>query len=359
MKRNTLTLSGAIIFSGLVAGFALSSCKGNASEKESAKLSEISPLTAEEQEELKTQASGIFASVSTLPDEKISSEMIMLGKTLYFDNRLSKNETISCASCHKLDKYGVDNLSLSPGDTKELGGRNSPSSYYAFAHTVQFWDGRAKDVEEQAGGPLLNPVEHAIPDKAFLEKRLRGIETYKVMFAKAFPNAKEPITFDNITKAIGAFERQLKPASRFDKWLDGDDNALTIDEKVGLKTFMETGCITCHNGVAVGGGMFQKFGLFGNYWELTKSKKIDFGRHDVTKNESDKYFFKVPSLRNVAMTYPYFHDGSIDKLEDAIRIMAKLQNNKDLSDKEVGEIATFLKSMTMELDDHTKQLIQQ
>jgi cytochrome c peroxidase len=359
MKRQNSLFSGAIILSSLALGITLFSCKGKSAAQEDAKLSDISPLTEEQLKELKEQANGIFASITTLPDEKISDDLILLGKKLYYDNRLSKNETVSCASCHKLEAYGVDNLSFSPGDTKELGGRNSPSSYYAFAHAMQFWDGRVKDVEEQAGGPIMNPVEHNIPSQSFLEKRLRGVDEYKTLFSKAFPETVQPITFNNITKAIGAFERQLKPESRFDKWLDGDDNALTIDEKVGLKTFMETGCITCHNGVTIGGGMFQKFGLFGNYWELTKSKKVDFGRYDVTKTETDKYFFKVPSLRNVAMTYPYFHDGSVDNLEETVRIMAKLQNNKDLTDKEVAEITAFLKSLTMELDEKTKALIKQ
>lgn len=359
MKKQKMILTRTTILMSFVIGATLFSCKGNAGEKEKASLEDISPLTEQEQKELKEQASGIFASISTVPEGEFSDDMIELGKKLYFDKRLSKDQTISCASCHQLDKYGVDNLPFSPGDTKELGGRNSPSSYYAFTHAMQFWDGRAKDVEEQAGGPVLNPVEHNIPNKAFLEKRLRGVEEYKTLFAKAFPNTAEPVTFDNVTKAIGAFERQLKPASRFDKWLDGDDNALTVDEKVGLKTFMETGCITCHSGVAVGGGMFQKFGLFGNYWELTKSKKVDFGRHDVTKEEGDKYFFKVPSLRNVVMTYPYFHDGSVEKIEDVVRIMAKLQNNQDLTDQQVSEIVTFLKALTMEMDDKTKKLITQ
>ena len=350
-------ISSAVIATGLVLGTTLFSCKSNSSEQEDVQLTEISPLSAEDEQALKEQATSLFGSVSSLPADKSSAEMIALGKALYFDTRLSKDQTISCASCHKLDAYGVDNLPFSPGDTKELGGRNSPSSYYSSLHTMQFWDGRAKDVEEQAGGPILNPVEHNVPNKAFLEKRLREVAEYKTMFAKAFPNSAQPITFDNVTKAIGAFERQLNPPSRFDKWLDGDKNAMTVDEKLGLKAFIETGCITCHSGVAFGGGMFQRFGLMGDYWEHTKSKNIDFGRFDVTKKEDDKYYFKVPSLRNVAMTYPYFHDGSVEDLHDAVRIMAKLQNGKDLGDGQISEIVTFLQALTMELDDKTKKLI--
>lgn len=351
-------IPSTVIATGLFFSMTLFSCKSNSSGQEDVQLTEISPLSAEDEQALKEQATSLFGSVSSLTADKSSAEMIALGKALYFDTRLSKDQTISCASCHKLDAYGVDNLPFSPGDTKELGGRNSPSSYYSSLHVMQFWDGRAKDVEEQAGGPILNPVEHNLPSKVFLEKRLRDVAEYKVMFAKAFPNTAQPITFDNVTKAIGAFERQLNPPSRFDKWLDGDKNAMTVDEKLGLKAFIETGCITCHSGVAFGGGMLQRFGLFGDYWEHTKSKKIDFGRHDVTKKEEDKHFFKVPGLRNVAMTYPYFHDGSVEDLDDAVRIMAKLQNGKDLGDGQINEIVTFLKALTMELDDKTKKLIE-
>lgn len=357
MKKSSFNLASLILLASVVlGGIVFYSCSGSSDD---ASLSDITALTAEEEQELYKQASSLFASVSSLEKQEFSEEMIALGKALYHDTRLSKDQTISCASCHGLDTYGVDNLPLSPGDTKELGGRNSPSSYYAFTHSMQFWDGRAKDVEEQAGGPILNPVEHNIPSEEFLEKRLRDVEEYKTMFAAAFPGEAQPITFLNVTKAIGAFERQLAPASRFDNWLDGDQNALTVAEKEGLKTFIDAGCITCHSGVALGGSMFQKFGLFGDYWELTNSKVIDFGRFDETKNESDKYFFKVPSLRNIEKTYPYFHDGSVEKLEDAVHIMAKLQSNKDLSEEEVNSITTFLKSLTMEMDDATKALIQQ
>ncbi len=359
MKRINTIFPSTIILLGLILGITLLSCKNSDTDKKDATLSDITALTAEEENELFSQAGTIFGSISSLPADATSEDMIELGKKLYFDNRLSKDQTISCASCHQLDKYGVDNLAFSPGDTRELGGRNSPSAYYSSLHAMSFWDGRAKDVEEQAGGPILNPVEHNIPTKEFLENRLRGVNEYKALFAKVYPGIAQPITFDNITKAIGAYERQLNPPSRFDKWLDGDKEALTTEEKKGLKTFMESGCITCHSGIAFGGGMLQKFGLFGDYWELTKSKKIDFGRYDETKNESDKYFFKVPSLRNVAMTYPYFHDGSVDDLDDAVRIMGKLQNGKDLNEEEVNSIVVFLKSLTMELDEKTKKLISQ
>ncbi|MCO5261135.1 MAG: c-type cytochrome [Crocinitomicaceae bacterium] len=302
------------------------------------------------EQELHNKATSIFKSISSIEREDIDENKILLGKKLYHDKSLSKDGNISCASCHNLNTYGVDNLSFSPGDTKELGGRNSPSSVYAFLHSIQFWDGRAKDVEEQAGGPLLNPVEHSVPSQAFLENRLRKNEEYQKLFKAVYPNDAQPITFTNITNAIGAFERQLAPESRFDKWLDGDKNALTAQEKAGLTAFIDNACITCHMGPAVGGDLMQKFGLYGNYWEKTNSKKVDNGVYDLSKKESDKYVFKVPSLRNVEKTYPYFHDGSVEKLEDAVSIMAELQLGKKISDEEVKNITAFLKSMTAEVD---------
>jgi cytochrome c peroxidase len=273
-----------------------------------------------------------------------------LGQKLYYDKRLSKNGTISCNSCHNLDTYGVDNSPTSLGDTKEFGGRNSPSTIYASLHFKQFWDGRAKDVEEQAGMPILNPVEHSIPSQEFLVNRLRGIEEYQKLFLKVFPNDNQAITYTNLTNAIGAFERKLLPESRFDKWLDGNDNALNTTEKEGLKSFISNGCIACHSGVAIGGQMMQKFGVYGNYWEQTNSKKTDNGLYDLTKNESDKYTFKVPSLRNIEKTHPYFHDGSVTDLNKAVKIMGKLQTNKELSENEINNIVAFLKTLTADLD---------
>ena len=299
-----------------------------------------------EKSELLKRASTVFKSISTIAPGVISKDKLDLGKKLYFDKQLSKNGTISCNSCHNLDAYGVDNKSFSLGDTKELGGRNSPSVLYASLQAMQFWDGRAKDVEEQAGGPLLNPVEHSVPSKEYLEKKLRAIPEYQSLFKTVYPKDKEPITFANITNAIGAFERQLNPKSKFDSYLDGEENALTDQEKKGLTAFMDNGCITCHSGVVLGGQMMQKFGVYGDYVKLTKSKKLDKGLFDRTKKEGDQFMFKVPSLRNVAKTYPYFHDGSIVSLKDAIKIMGKLQLDKELNNAEIANIEVFLKTLT-------------
>ncbi|HSN48008.1 MAG TPA: cytochrome-c peroxidase, partial [Flavobacterium sp.] len=226
-------------------GIALLGCKKNEAKED------FSTTPVAEKSELAKKADNFFKSISTVEHAAIPQNKIDLGKKLYFDKRLSKNETISCNSCHNLATFGVDNKSLSVGDTKELGGRNSPTVIYASMHAMQFWDGRAKDVEEQAGGPLLNPVEHGIPNKEFLEKKLRAIAEYQTAFKNVFPNDKEPITFANLTNAIGEFERQLLPESKFDNYLDGNDAALNEQEKKGLTAFIDNGCTTCHSGVAV------------------------------------------------------------------------------------------------------------
>jgi cytochrome c peroxidase len=312
--------------------------------------SKVEDVPAEEvTSELFKKTSSVFVSISSLPESTISREMIVLGKKLYFDNQLSKNNTISCSSCHDLNKYGVDNLPTSLGDTKLNGNRNSPSTIYAFLHGMQFWDGRAKDVEEQAGGPLLNPIEHGIPSEAYLIQKLSKIPEYAKLFKAAFPTEKNPITFKNLTSAIASFERQLSPTSKFDEYLDGNESALNEKEKTGLANFMDNGCITCHSGIAIGGQMMQKFGVYSNYWEATKSKKIDNGLFDRTKIETDKYLFKTPSLRNIEKTYPYFHDGSIQSLKEAIKIMAKIQLNKDLDEEQISSIEAFLKTLTADV----------
>ncbi|MFN8260767.1 MAG: cytochrome-c peroxidase [Chitinophagales bacterium] len=298
---------------------------------------------------LQISASGIFQPLPKQADNAsnpITPEKVALGKMLYYDTKLSMKGNNSCNSCHNLSTFGVDNKSFSIGDDGLPGGRNSPTVLNAALHATQFWDGRAKDVEEQAGMPIMNPVEMHMPSKALVEERLKKEESYKKLFAAAFPNDKNAVSYGNLEKAIGAFERTLMTPSKFDEYLAGKANALTKEEKDGLDLFMKTGCTTCHAGVVLGGQMFQKFGIYGNYWDLTKSAKVDSGRITVTKNASDLYVFKVPSLRNVEKTGPYFHDGSVADLNKAISIMAKSELNKTLSDNEVQSIASFLKTLT-------------
>ncbi|MFO0657467.1 MAG: cytochrome c peroxidase [Polyangia bacterium] len=247
----------------------------------------------------------------------------------------------SCNSCHDLAKYGVDGAKFSSGHKKQLGGRNAPTVYNAAGHVAQFWDGRAKDVEEQAGGPMINPVEMALPDHKRAETVLQSIPGYVEAFKKAFPGDKQPVTIKNATAAIGAFERRLLTPSRFDKFLGGEVNALNDVEKAGLLKFLDVGCVACHSGTLLGGTAYQKLGAV-KPWP----NQADLGRAALTKNDADKFLFKVPSLRNVEKTAPYFHDGSADKLADAIKKMAAHQLGRDLSDADAQSIAEFLGSLT-------------
>ena len=284
-------------------------------------------------------------------DNPITPEKVALGKTLYYDKRLSKDENISCNSCHDLKAFGVDNLATSPGDEGETGDRNSPTVLNAALHFVQFWDGRSKDVEEQAGGPILNPVEMAIPNEEFLIDRLSGIEEYQKLYAEAFPGEDNPLTYQNTQKAIAAFERTLLTPSSFDEYLNGKITALNDQQRKGLAVFMDQGCITCHMGVLLGGNMFHKFGIYDDYWKYTKSETVDEGLAVVSGDSTQKFMFKVPSLRNVEKTFPYYHDGSVKDLNEAIRIMAVTQLNKDLTDEQIADIGAFLNSLTGKVPD--------
>lgn len=291
----------------------------------------------------------------TVSSNIVTDAKVTLGQMLYFDTKLSKTGKNSCNSCHNLSTFGVDNSSFSKGDNGGLGGRNSPTVFNAALHSMQFWDGRAKDVEEQAGMPILNPVEMAMPSETELVKRLQADQNYQNLFKAAFPDISDPINFANLRLAIAAFERKLITPSRFDAYIEGDKSVLNEQEKRGWVTFVETGCTTCHNGALLGGNMFQKFGVFADYWTLTKSAKIDNGKFDVSKNEADKYIFKVPSLRNIDKTGPYFHDGSVKSLDEAIKIMAKLQLNNDLTTDQVADISAFLKSLTADIPEKYKK----
>ena len=274
------------------------------------------------------------------PDNDLSDARVNLGRQLYFENRISKGEKLSCNSCHKLDAFGQDNLPFSPGHEGKLGGRSSPSTYNAALHIAQFWDGRAPSVEEQAKGPVLNPVEMGAPSEDFVIKVLKSMPGYVEAFKAAFPGEADPITYNNFVKAVGAFERKLLTPSKWDAFLKGNKDALSAEEKKGFATFAKTGCVTCHNGAGVGGHMFQKLGLV-KEWPGLK----DNGRSDVTKNEGEKHFFKVPSLRNITETAPYLHDGSVKTLEEMVKMMAEYQLAKKLTDEETASIITFLKAL--------------
>ncbi len=271
----------------------------------------------------------------------ITAAKINLGRMLYYDTRLSQDGSISCNSCHELSHYGVDHEPTSDGIHGQHGTRNSPSVYNAAGQFVQFWDGRAADVEEQAKGPVLNPVEMGMKSPQEVEARLKSIPGYVAAFQRAFPGETDPVTFDNMARAIGAFERRLVTPSRWDAFLRGDRTALTPQEKQGFETFVAAGCSRCHDGPLVGGNSYQRLGLAKNYPDVS-----DKGRYDVTKKASDEFVFKVPSLRNVAETAPYFHNGKVATLNEAIAEMGTYQTGRTLSPAEIESIASWLRTLT-------------
>jgi cytochrome c peroxidase len=284
------------------------------------------------------------ATLGVLPETMPGAEadtpaLVALGKALYFERRLSVNGTQSCNDCHRLDgerPSGADGEETSDGAKGGRGARNSPSVKNAGYHVAQFWDGRAKTLEEQAEGPILNPVEMAMPSAGAVEVALRAAPEYREPFAAAFPGEADPITLRNTARAIAAFERTLRTRDRLDDFLKGDLDALSHREATGLQLFLKTGCTTCHNSPTIGANQFQLLGLV-KAWE-TK----DEGRYAVTKNEEDRRKFKVPSLRNAVATGPYFHDGSVDRLEEAVRKMAWHQLGKELKSDEIASIVAFL-----------------
>jgi cytochrome c peroxidase len=280
------------------------------------------------------------------PDNPITPEKVKLGNALFWESRISVDRTISCAKCHPIGLYAVDGLRKSLGNNCKENPRNDPTILNAASQISEHWIGNRTSVEDQAKQALIGPPSFGMPSYESVEKILRGMKGYASMFKEAFPNEKEPVTVDNFAKAVGAFERTLVTPSPFDDFMQGNAAALTEQQKRGLATFMDTGCMTCHFSPYVGGQMYQKFGVFEPYWKYTRSQVIDVGRFAVTKNPSDQYVFKIPVLRNVAQTPPYFHDGSVDKLADAVLIMAKIQLAKDLTKEQVTDIAAFLSSLT-------------
>ncbi|MCP4266408.1 MAG: cytochrome-c peroxidase [Candidatus Brocadiaceae bacterium] len=271
---------------------------------------------------------------------------VELGKKLFFEPRLSKSGWITCNSCHNLSTGGADNLPSSIGHKWFLGPINSPTVLNSTFNFAQFWDGRAKDLKEQAGGPIANPLEMGSNHKLAVSI-LQSIPEYVQWFSEVYGTkdmyVDEKITIDQVTDAIAAFEETLTtPNSKFDQWLNGYDNTITETEKEGYKLFKDKGCIACHNGVGVGGNSYQKFGVAKPY-----EKDIHtLGRYNVTKEEKDKYFFKVPLLRNIELTAPYFHDASTWNLSEAVNIMAEYQLGSSLTESETGKIVSFLRTLT-------------
>jgi cytochrome c peroxidase len=299
-------------------------------------------------------ASAIFAPQAMAADEPIKpiqpakvkdAGMVELGKKLFFDPRLSKSGFISCNSCHNLSMGGTDNLKTSIGHNWQKGPINAPTVLNSSLNLAQFWDGRALTLQDQAGGPIANPGEMASTHTLAISV-LQSIPAYVAEYKKVFNSDK--ISVDGVTKAIAAFEETLvTPNSRFDKWLKGDKKALSAQELAGYELFKDSGCTACHNGAAAGGNTYQKMGIIEPY----KSSSPAEGRVAVTKEEGDRFFFKVPTLRNVEMTYPYFHDGEAGSLAQAVDVMGRIQLGKAFSKDESDKIVAFLKSLTGDQPD--------
>lgn len=311
-------------------------------------LTAAAPTPADDPAALIARAKALFPpppEAARSESNPLTDAKIALGRQLYFETRMSKNHDLSCNSCHALSHYGIDvreaGRKTSAGHKGQLGDRNTPTVYNAALHATQFWDGRAADVEEQAQGPILNPVEMGMPDGPSVIAVLESIPGYEPLFQAAFPDDADPFTYDNVGKAIGAFERTLITKSPVDDFLAGKTAALSEQQRKGFALFLDAGCTACHAGTALGGAMFQKLGLLKPY------PTSDEGRFKVTQNEADRGMFKVPSLRNVAKTPPYFHDGSIATLEQAVKVMAEYQTAKGkLTDEEAEQLVAFLEALT-------------
>jgi cytochrome c peroxidase len=293
-------------------------------------------------------------------DNPTTEEKVELGKALFFDPRFSSTGTVSCNSCHNVMLGGEDNRPVSMGIHGKTGGRNSPTVWNSGFSASQFWDGRSPSLEDQAKGPVANLVEMGMADVDTAMDRVRSIPGYKPMFEAAF--GKDSMTVDNAARAVAAFERTLvTPNSPYDRYVKGDKAALNKQQVRGMNSFASLGCTSCHSGAAFNGpqmpegnNFFMKFPTFTDNSYVKKYDLLaDKGRADITGNETDAYFFKVPTLRNVALTAPYFHNGRVDTLDEAVKVMAKTQLNVDLSKAQTDDLVAFLKALTGEFPEIT------
>lgn len=289
-------------------------------------------------------------------------EKVELGKALFFDPRISSTGTISCNSCHNVMAGGDDSRPNSFGVHGKQGGRGAPTVWNATFYSTQFWDGRANTLEDQAIGPMTNPIEMGMKDHDAVMTRLKSIDGYQALFNKAFGN--KDMTIDQAAKAIAAYERTLiTPNSAYDKFVKGNKNALTAQQQKGMKLFAEVGCASCHSGpafngqhgVEIGTPVLMKFPTFtaNNSYVAEYDLMADKGRENVTGKKSDANMFRIPTLRNIAITAPYFHNGTVTELNTAVKVMAKSQLNRDLSTNEVKLIVAFLNSLTGEFPEQT------
>ncbi len=288
-------------------------------------------------------------------DNPTTDAKVELGKMLFMDPRFSSTGTVSCNSCHNVMEGGDDSRTFSMGVHGKTGGRNSPTVWNSAFHSVQFWDGRAALLEDQAKGPVTNPVEMGVKEIEQAMNKVRAIPGYKPYFTKAF--GKDSMTVDNAAKAVAAFERTLiTPNSPYDKYVKGDKDAMSEAQVRGMETFAATGCTSCHSGAAFNGpamplgqGFYAKFPTFAdNEYNKKYDLSADKGREEATGKAADAHMFRVSTLRNITDTAPYFHNGAVNSLSEAVRVMAKTQLNKDLPEKDVADIVAFLAALTGE-----------
>src|SRR5262245_22436669 len=303
----------------------------------------------EDDAELLKRAQALFKPIPQTvdpPDTPAFPARVALGRTLFFDPRWTLEGNVSCATCHQPALYGTDALARSIGVQHRTHPRNAPTILNAALNFVQHWWGDRKDLEDQVERALVGVFSSGHSDPAAATAKIEAIEGYAPLFRQAFPDAARPITSANVGKAIGAYERTLLTPSPFDAYLGGETRAISPMARSGLERFVSLGCASCHSGIGVGGQAFQKFGVAEEYWKATGSLEIDKGRFGFTRNPADLYVFKVPSLRNVAKTAPYFHDGSVATLDEAVMVMGRVKLGVLLPEAEIREIVAFLETLT-------------
>jgi cytochrome c peroxidase len=315
-------------------------------------LASTLPAAATDDMALLKQAQEIFKPLPKavdMPDLPSAGPRVKLGRMLFFDARLTIDGNMSCSSCHQPAFYGTDALPRSIGVKQRPHPRNAPTVLNTGALNIVHWRGDRDSLEDQAAKATTSPITSGQPDEKAVIERLSSVAGYVPLSEAAFPNEPQPMRLQSVATAISAYERTLLTPSPFDVYLAGNQEALSAKARAGLAKFINTGCVACHNGVGIGGGMYQKFGVVEGYWKATGSEPVDKGRADVTNDPADLYVFRVASLRNVAMTAPYFHDGSVATLPEAVKIMARVQLGVTLNDADTHDIVAFLESLTGEL----------
>ena len=307
-------------------------------------LAALVAVHASAHEALRQEAAGLLGEIKTA--RAASPAQAELGRALFWDTRVSLDGKTSCASCHFAGTWGADPRPFSPDARGELTSRHSPTVFNSVSQPTLRWLGDRKTAADQAEGSLTGSLGFPSRDKALAKLRELG---YAAQFKAAFPKDGEPLSTRNYGLAVDAYEATLVTPAAFDRYLAGDDGALSERQKAGLRAFLSTGCAACHTGPNLGGAMLSKFGVVKDYWIETGSKKVDPGRFAVTKKEEDRYVFRVAMLRNISKTAPYFHDGSVDTLERAVRVMASVQLGRTLEDRTVADLVSFFDALTGEV----------